>query len=69
MLGFIVLAGVLGERVQYDLRRKLFNHLQDLSFSYYDKTPVGWIMSRVTSDSSRISELVTWGLIDIMWAA
>jgi len=68
VLGFIVLAGILGERVQYDLRRKLFNHLQELSFSYYDKTPVGWIMSRVTSDSSRISELVTWGLIDVMWA-
>lgn len=68
VFGFIVLAGILGERVQYDLRRRLFNHLQSLSFSYFDKTPVGWIMSRVTSDASRISELVTWGLIDIMWA-
>jgi ATP-binding cassette, subfamily B, bacterial len=68
IFGFIVLAGILGERVQYDLRRRLFDHLQALSFSYFDKTPVGWIMSRVTSDASRISELVTWGLIDIMWA-
>ncbi|MGC9349100.1 MAG: ABC transporter ATP-binding protein, partial [Anaerolineae bacterium] len=69
VFGFIYLAGVLGERVQYDLRRRLFNHLQELSFSYFDKTPVGWIMSRVTSDSSRIAELVTWGLVDITWSA
>ena len=32
---FIYLAGVLGERIQYDLRKMLFNHLQDLSLSYY----------------------------------
>ncbi len=66
---FVYLAGVLGERVQYDMRRKLFNHLQALSFSYFDKTPVGWIMSRVTSDAERIAELVTWGLVDITWSA
>ncbi len=65
---FIYLAGVLGERVQYDLRKKLFNHLQTLSFSYFSKTPVGWIMSRVTSDSERIAQLVTWGMLDVTWA-
>ena len=68
MFGFIYLAGVLGERIRYDLRRKLFNHLQDLSLSYYSRTPVGWIMSRVTSDTERVSDLVTWGLLDITWA-
>jgi ATP-binding cassette subfamily B protein len=68
VFGFVYLAGVLGERVTYDLRRKLFNHLQELSFSYFDKTPVGWIMSRVTSDSERIAGLVTWGLVDITWS-
>lgn len=65
---FIYLAGVLGERVQYDLRKKLFDHLQTLSFSYFSKTPVGWIMSRVTSDSERIAQLVTWGMLDVTWA-
>jgi ATP-binding cassette subfamily B protein len=69
VFGFIYLAGVLGERIQYDLRRKMFNHLQELSLSYFNKTPIGWIMSRVTSDSSRISDLVTWGIIDTAWAA
>jgi len=67
VFGFIYLAGILGERIRYDLRRKTFNHLQELSLSYYGKTPVGWIMSRVTSDSSRISELITWGMIDTTW--
>jgi ATP-binding cassette subfamily B protein len=64
---FIYLAGVLGERVAYDLRKKTFNHLQDLSLTYYSKMPVGWIMSRVTSDTVRISELVTWGMLDVTW--
>lgn len=67
VFAFIYLAGVLGERIRYDLRQKMFNHLQGLSFSYFDRTPVGWIMSRVTSDSERIAELVTWGLLDITW--
>lgn len=65
---FIYLAGQLSQRVQYDLRKRLFAHLQGLSLSYYTKTPVGWIMSRATSDTERIAELVSWGLIDTTWA-
>ncbi len=65
--GFIFLAGVLGERIRYDLRQKMFNHLQNLSLSYYSRTPVGWIMSRVTSDSDRVADLVTWGMVDSTW--
>jgi ATP-binding cassette subfamily B protein len=64
---FIYLAGVLGERIRYDLRKKMFNHLQQLSLAYYSRTPVGWIMARVTSDSERVSDLVTWGLLDVSW--
>jgi ATP-binding cassette subfamily B protein len=66
---FIYLAGVLGERIRYDLRKSLFNHLQKLSLSYYSRTPVGWIMSRVTSDTERVADLVTWGLLDMTWGA
>ncbi len=66
--GFIYTAGVLGENVQYDLRKKMFDQLQGLSLSYFDRTPLGWLMSRVTSDSQRIAELVSWGLLDITWA-
>ena len=68
VFGLIYLASTLGERIQYDLRRKMFDHLQDLSFSYFGRTPVGWIMTRVTSDSERIAGLVTWGLLDTTWA-
>ena len=67
VFGFIFITAILGEKVRYDLRRKLFHHLQELSFSYFDKTPVGWIMSRVTSDTERIADLVTWGLLDVTW--
>jgi ATP-binding cassette subfamily B protein len=65
---FIFLAGVLGERIQYDLRKSMFNHLQELSLAYYSQTSVGRLMARVTSDSGRVSELVTWGLVDSTWA-
>jgi ATP-binding cassette, subfamily B, bacterial len=68
VFGMILTAGWLGERVQYDLRKGMFDHLQDLSFSYYDRTPVGWIMARLTSDSGRIAGLITWGLLDSTWA-
>ncbi|NPV56921.1 MAG: ABC transporter ATP-binding protein [Anaerolineae bacterium] len=64
---FIYLVGVLGERIRYDLRKSMFNHLQRLSLSYYSKTPVGWIMSRITSDSDRVADLLTWGLLDSTW--
>jgi ATP-binding cassette, subfamily B, bacterial len=65
---FIYLAGVLGERVQYDLRKSLFNHLQELSLSYYAQNAVGRLIARVTSDTGRVSDLLTWGIVDITWA-
>ncbi len=65
---FIYLAGVLGERVQYDLRKMLFNHLQELSLSYYAQNAVGRLIARVTSDTGRVSDLVTWGMLDVTWA-
>ncbi|MBI5964752.1 MAG: ABC transporter ATP-binding protein, partial [Chloroflexi bacterium] len=65
---FIYLAGVLGERIQYDLRKMLFNHLQDLSLSYYSQNAVGRLISRVTSDTGRVSDLLTWGVVDSTWA-
>jgi ATP-binding cassette subfamily B protein len=67
VFGFVFLVGVLGERVRYDLRQSLFNHLQRLSLSYFSRTPVGWIMSRVTNDTERVAELVTWGVLDSTW--
>jgi ATP-binding cassette subfamily B protein len=68
VFGFIFLVGVLAERVRYDLRKRMFNHLQQLSLSYFSQTPVGWIMSRLTSDTERLSDLMTWGILDVTWA-
>ena len=51
-----------------DLRKRLFDHLQTLSLSYYNTTPVGYMIARVMSDTTRIGELVAWGLLDVMWA-
>ena len=67
IFGFVYLVGVLGERIRYDLRQRLFNHLQKLSLSYFSQTPVGWIISRVTNDTERVAELMTWGLLDATW--
>jgi ATP-binding cassette, subfamily B, bacterial len=69
IFGFVFLVGILGERIRYDLRQKLFNHLQKLSLSYYSQTPVGWIISRVTNDTERVAELMTWGLLDATWGS
>jgi ATP-binding cassette subfamily B protein len=65
---FVYLAGVLGERIQYDLRRLMFNHLQELSLSYYSQNAVGRLIARVTSDSGRVADLMTWGVVDTTWA-
>src|SRR5574341_2400284 len=65
---FVYLAGNLGERIQYDLRKMMFNRLQDLSLSYYAQNAVGRLIARVTSDSGRVSDLLTWGVIDTTWA-
>lgn len=68
VFGFIYLVGVLAERVRYDLRKRMFNHLQQLSLAYFSQTPVGWIMARLTSDTERLSDLMTWGILDVTWA-
>ncbi|MCL2759651.1 MAG: ABC transporter ATP-binding protein/permease [Treponema sp.] len=50
------------------LRNAVFTHLQKLSLSYYSKTPVGYLMARTNSDTSRIGDIVAWGLIDFTWS-
>jgi ATP-binding cassette subfamily B protein len=64
---FIRLSGRLESFTVYLIRKTGFNRLQELSFSYYDKTPVGWIMSRMTSDAQRIGDIISWGLQDLIY--
>ena len=49
-----------------DLRRELFTHLQTLSLSFYNVTPVGYLLTRVTSDTNRIAGNMAWGLLDLV---
>ncbi|MDR0496283.1 MAG: ABC transporter ATP-binding protein/permease [Treponema sp.] len=51
-----------------DIRNAVFFHLQKLDLSYYNKTPVGYMMARTNSDTDRISDMVAWGLIDFSWS-
>lgn len=68
VFGFIYLGGYIESYVSFDLREEAFKTLQKLSFSYYDVTPQGTIMSRMTSDARRLSEVISWGLVDMVWA-
>ncbi len=64
---FIYLADTLAERINYDLRRLTFNHLQELSLAYYVRQSVGRLIARVTSDSQKVADLITWGFVDTIW--
>jgi ATP-binding cassette subfamily B multidrug efflux pump len=55
-----------GQRILFDLRQQLFNHLQSLSFRFFDGRPAGKIMSRITNDTNAIGELINGGLITIV---
>jgi ATP-binding cassette subfamily B protein len=50
-----------GERLTYDLRRDVYDHLQKLTVSYYDQKDTGWIMDRVTSDTGNLQQFMTDG--------
>ena len=66
--GFIYEAGIIEAEVSYELRRQAFENLQRLSYSYFDKTPQGWVMARMTSDTRKLSLIISWGLVDFIWA-
>lgn len=51
-----------------DLRNASFNHLQTLTFDYFNRNSVGYIHARVMSDSGRIGEFVSWRLMDFVWS-
>ena len=51
-----------------DMRDKLFHHRQTLSFSFYKVTPVGYLLTRVMSDTNRIAGMIAWNFTDILWA-
>lgn len=66
---FIKYTGKVEMQFAYDIRKQAFKKLQELSFSYYDKTPQGWIMARMTSDIGRLADIVSWSIIDLIWGS
>ena len=69
IFAFCFLSGRVEVGMTHLIRKKGFRRLQELSFSYYDKTPVGYMIARMTSDTQRLGDTVGWGLIDLMWGA
>ena len=66
--GFIYQAGKIEVAVNYELRKQSFETLQRLPFAYFDKTPQGWIMARMTSDSRKLANVISWGVVDLLWS-
>ncbi len=61
-----VLLNSVGQRVMYDLRSELYRKLQHQEVAYYDRNPVGRVMTRLTSDVDALNELFTSGIIDLL---
>lgn len=64
---FVKFAGFIQETVMFDLRREMYVKLQALQFSFYDKSASGWLLSRISSDTDRVSELISWGFLEAIW--
>ena len=68
VLIFIRSAGGLANHMSHDIRRDCFQRLQELEFSYFDHRPTGWLISRLTSDCDKLSRIIAWGTLDLVWA-
>ena len=60
-----ILTTYVGQRAMYDLRVQLFGHLQSLSLSFFDRNPVGRLMTRITNDIDALTDMVTQGVVSI----
>lgn len=54
--------------IMITLRKNLFDHVQELSFSYFDKTNSGWLIARMNNDTSAIGDVLSWSLTSILWS-
>ncbi len=67
VFSFLFFAGKVEVVTSYDLRKEAYLNLQKLPFSYFDQTAQGWIMARLTSDARKLSEIISWGVVDLFW--
>ncbi|MCL2565276.1 MAG: ABC transporter ATP-binding protein/permease [Defluviitaleaceae bacterium] len=66
---FIDFASIIEVNIVHDMRKAGFVNLQKLSFSYFDTTPVGWILSRMAADIQRVGDVIAWSLLDMSFMA
>lgn len=66
---FIQMAGGLSNHMSHDIRRDSFRRLQELEFAYFDHRPLGWLISRLTSDCDKLARIIAWGSLDLVWAS
>jgi ATP-binding cassette subfamily B protein len=63
----ISIAGRIDMWVCYDIRKAGFERLQELSLAYYDRTLVGWLMTRLTSDIQKLGDVLSWSIVQTAW--
>ena len=66
---FIASAGAVATRTADRLRRDCFAKLQSLEPAYFDVRPTGWLVSRLTSDCSKVSGMLPWVILDFAWCS
>ena len=66
-VGFSIACGKLEANLTADIRQDSFTKLQTMSFSYFDKSSVGYLLARLTTDVSRTVETLSWSFIDLGW--
>ena len=66
---FLRQSGYVETGTCYTIRKLGFQKLQELPFSYYDRMPVGYLMSRLTNDTQRLADTIGWSLLDLCWGA
>lgn len=65
---FIRLGGILELKFYKGLTKETFAKLQNQPFSFFDRSSVGWLMARVSSDTALLGSIISWGLVDIIYA-
>lgn len=69
IFGFQYESGRVETGTCYTIRQMGFRKLQELPFSYYDRMPVGYLMSRLTNDTQRLGDTIGWSILDLCWGA
>ena len=64
---FVQFGGKIWTYVAHDIRSSAFARLQELSFSYYDRRATGWLMARMTSDCTKLTRIMAWGTMEVIW--